>query len=380
MIGIISLLFLSGCNERLRRSDDIVKGIGNTFPNAEFVNTYEKEENSDGEKTVVYQFNNGEFDFAVNDILQKDSLFGILNNSQTTDYASKVYYLKEDIINEEIKKSGIDAEIEPSTTVLSSTISVNIKQFSDIRKGFELLDTFYSIIEEYLPNSESSVSGNISLNFHISNGERLKSTTKTPYLKHSYSTEEQERNIIQLYIQKIREGTISDDTVPNDILKEYKPMYLKHIYVNNELYTGEYEPNIIYNPNDKEYYICVGYGISVDYNGGVNDGINRDIVTKYHKNTGYQINNGLRITEYSIGNDNYKVKRDRKSGELTFYRNNEVLNVPNFEEISGQHSNAVYFRFISLHDFADVCGLVLTSIDEDTNSVHFHVQGNETIL
>ena len=118
-----------------------------------------------------------------------------------------------------------------------------------------------------------------------------------------------------------------------------------------------------FNLEDKRYYAPVGFGIDIEYNGGVEDHLQREIIKAYYPDSGYAISMKEQTTTYQLGNDHYLIERQRDS--LTFYKNGRKLQIENYLELSSTHTGAAYFFWISVDDFASIMGMSVEKVEDD---------------
>ena len=138
---------------------------------------------------------------------------------------------------------------------------------------------------------------------------------------------------------------------------EYIPTYINSLYVNDkEFKSDKYKVEFIYSPYYKEYLTILGYGIEFEYNGGVADYMQREIITDYLSGR-YQIYNETHKTEYEIGNDKYEIYMlpENSDEKKTYYfkRNGEKLNIKLAKSpLYVGSNNATYYYYLKLSDWA----------------------------
>ena len=162
----------------------------------------------------------------------------------------------------------------------------------------------------------------------------------------------------------VEEGLVSDVGLSQELLDAIPQKYIRSLYINGKPYQSEdYEICFLYNILDETYYTRVGFGVKLNYNGGVEDYLQREIIESYYPEAEYTISPRAQTSTYTIGADQYLVKR-RDDG-LTFFKNDTELQIAAYQELSGTHTGATYYFWVSVDDFATLLGMTVDKVEED---------------
>ena len=151
--------------------------------------------------------------------------------------------------------------------------------------------------------------------------------------------------------------------MPQEMLAAIPQKYIRDLYIDGVPYRSErYEVCFLYNIRDGRYYTPVGFGIELDYNGGVEDYLQREIIEYYYPDAGYTISMEDQTSTYKIGSDSYLI--ERKEDGLVFLKNEEEVPLVCEKEVSDTHPGAAYYYWVSVDDFAMLLGMTVERVDE----------------
>ena len=398
---------LTGCNDKLREENEIISIVEDELPNCEFVNVKSSIDDN-GKEQKEYKFKNDDFEFCLIDYLSEDS-FGFDTNAVSTtylqetlkqnkekllklldDYNIKIYdKTQESFDNEKLenfkKNEGILLIFDISEyNAYETNFSFLIGKYKDIETIYDFIKDFYNIIEKYIPDKPFSLE-NFPIDIQISTKKVLnpdKYNKNSVYLLHTnFSVEGLEFDYAEKwskyeYASAVKDGYIFDSAID---VNKVKPFKLDKLYIDGELYESErYETNFYYNIDDEKYYTIVSFGMQFEYNGGVDDYLQREIIQKYHPKSNYTITDSKDTSEYRIGLNKYKVKwsdhgLDSVSGdrdELLFYKNGKKLDIKNIYYLGNHSAGASYNKYISVDDFAKIMEMKVEKINIEERAVY----------
>lgn len=398
---------LTGCNDKLREEDEIISIVEDELPNCKFVNVKSSIDDN-GKEQKEYRFKNNDFEFCLIDYLSEDS-FGFDTNAVSTtylqetlkhnkekllklldDYNIKIYdKTQESFDNEKLetfkKNEGILLIFDISEyNAYETNFSFLIEKYKDIETIYDFIKDFYNIIEKYIPDKPFSLE-NFPIDIQISTKKVLnpdKYNKNSVYLLHTnFSVEGLEFDYAEKwskyeYASAVKDGYIFDSAID---VNKVKPFKLDKLYIDGELYESErYETNFYYNIDDEKYYTIVSFGMQFEYNGGVDDYLQREIIQKYHPKSNYTITDSKDTSEYRIGLNKYKVKwsdhgLDSVSGdrdELLFYKNGKKLDIKNIYYLGNHSAGASYNKYISVDDFAKIMEMKVEKINIEERAVY----------
>ncbi len=379
LLGILSLMLcFTGC-ANLQEEETMISEITSVIDGSKYIKT-EQPLDEDGTADVsqkIYYFEGKDFDFTVTDYIGSSG-GGLPYNDQMTDYYEKLLELKMDDIQTLKNKYDFEAVVEdPWQEGLE--IEIKITSFQQIKEIYAFCEELYSLFEKYVPKRTTDVfpyECSLDIKTTSESGSYLYGT-KIEFIQGRFEINKKDIAFAEAYyVEDVRNGEIIDSTVGSKHFEKFKPLTLDAIYINGEEFKSEKEeePRIVFNIADGEYYITVGYGAEFEYNGGVKDYINREIIEKYYPDSNYNINADKNYSTYKINRDKYKVTRDDKTYDYCFYKNGKELDIKDYEEVTGYHSGATYFRLVKAEDFAELTGLKLVEIDYNSGIVYFETK------
>ena len=376
LLALMTVFCISGCAE-LQEKETMIQNISECVPNVEYIKVEEDDGGEESNGGNIYYFKGKGFDFVVEDFIYSNP-GGLPYNDQETDYYQKLLELKNDEIN--AIKEEYDFEIVIQAEWMSGIeVECSINSFGDIKDSFDFCTGVYNLLKEYLPNKTTELFPyECELTIRIEDTENeyglYLNHMDLNFVQNQYKIKKEYVAFTEeYYVEKVRKGEITDTSVGSKHFEKYKPLTLNSIYINGKEFTSErYEPKIIFNIMDGKYYFAVGYGIELDYNGGVEDFINREIIQAYYPDSKYNISNNY--TTYKINGDKFKIVRNNNTDDYRFYKNGKEMDIKDYEEISGYSSGASYFRLITAENFAELTGLKLVNIDYNSGIVYFETK------
>ncbi len=420
------VLLFSSC-QKIYSEEGFVGKYEDYIPNFSYELTQEKYRlDSDGNLVIrkgkpvmrsrEYLFSNGEFSFAVENVLEMETQLEITRNYIYDDYFWELFRYRgaeleeiiqkyncrhieleyaEDIPIREImeNRDGYDFFwLDEDSIYTGHTVELEfiIDEYTDIAGVFSLLREVYALCDGYIyedGNGESLfdnildfeiwylapdtvfdedighihwVAEEIFIEDLVFDKEKL--FIKDNNDKYSIDFDEYLTLTQHTYLRMVQEGEIHEDVDYSYL----PPDEITSLFINRvEFVTKQDEIEFIYNPLDKNYYIALCYGYTPPDEKTVY--LQEKIIGRYHDNTEYIIHGDPLLqdhyTEYKIGDNIYKIVRDKREGSLTFYRNGEKLDIENYRYIGKLSSGSSYYRYISLDDFADLMEMKVTHID-----------------
>lgn len=378
-LTILLVLFcLTGCAE-LQEEETMIQNISECIPNAEYIKVEKDDGGEESNGGNIYYFKGKDFDFVVEDFIYSNP-GGLPYNDQETDYYQKLLELKNDEINAIKEKYNFEIVIQDEW-MSGLEIECIVNSFGDIKDSFGFCTDVYNLLKEHLPKETTELFPcECELNIRIEDVENeyglYLNNMNLNFVQNQYKIKKEYVAFTEeYYVEKVRKGEITDFSVGSKHLEKYKPLTLNSIYINgNEFISERYEPEIIFNIMDGEYYLTIGYGIELEYNGGVEDFINREIIQEYYPNSKYSINKTSHYTTYKINGDKYKIVRNNNTDDYRFYKNGKEMDIKDYEKVTGYRAGAAYFRLVKAEDFAVLTGLKLVKIDYNSGIVYFETK------
>lgn len=355
-IGLLfALLSLTSCGQ-LKSNHAIAAGIREILPDAEILNV-ETGTRSNGHKFKRFTINNKGIIFTFENYQAANTMFSGTVAFTKDNYAEKLFEYFAQEIEEILQKYHIEMDdISGSSIYLKNHIS----DMADIDASATALEEIYLLLEDYIPETELKWFP-FSIRLWTLYGEReLILIEKQGDWDYSYY-----RQLLYLNFKAaVDMGLVTDVELSEELLASIPQKYIRALYINGEPYQSDrYDIRFLYNLEDERYYALVGFGIDIDYNGGVEDHLQREIIKSYYPDSGYSISMKNQTTSYQIGNDHYLIKR-QKDG-LIFYKNNHELEINSYSELSSTNTGATYFFWISVDDFASIMGMSVDKIEKN---------------
>lgn len=345
--------FLTGCG-RLKSERAIKSGIRSMFPDAAVVDV-EETVDQDGYLCRTYQVENRDIAFKVENYQKRSSLFGIKTAVTSNDYAEKLFLKYESRIREAAESRGMEVRSSAWDYVIRVTNSID--QLSDAGTGVDVLREVYEITEKDLPEHLTEW-----FEFGIVLETDCGYSLDTMIADQRGTDFAYEKDLLYLNLADyIRRGVIDSVSYTETELDRIPVKNIDSLYIDGKQYLSDrYDTRFTYNLADGTYYTVVCFGTSLDYNGGVEDYLQREIIEDFYPDSGYTID-GYTST-YRIGTDRYEVSRKKKG--LSFRKNNRKLDIQVYEKLNRETPDATYYYWISIDDFASLMGMKVEKMDE----------------
>ena len=355
-IGLLfMLLSLTSCGW-LKSNYAIETGIREILPDAVILNV-ETGTRSKGRKFKRFTVDNKGIIFTFENYQAGSTMFSGTFAFTEANYAEKLFESFAQEIEAILKKHHIEMDDRISGSAINLTN--RITDMAGLDASASALEEIYRLVEDYIPK-ETLDWFPFEIKFWTLYGEReLIVIEKQGDWDYSYY-----RQLLYLNFKNaVDMGLVKDVELSEEMLASIPQKYIRALYINGELYQSDrYEIRFLYNLEDKRYYALVGFGIDIEYNGGVEDHLQREIIKSYYPDSSYSISMKEQTTSYQIGNDHYLIERQRDS--LTFYKNGRKLPIKNYAELSSTNTGATYFFWISVDDFASIMGMSVEKVEE----------------
>ena len=352
---LLTLLSLTSCG-RLKSNYAIETGIREILPDAVILNV-ETGTRSKGRKFKRFTVDNKGIIFTFENYQAGSTMFSGTFAFTEANYAEKLFESFAQEIEAILKKHHIEMDDRISGSAIN--LRNRITDMAGLDASASALEEIYRLVEDYIPK-ETLDWFPFEIKFWTLYGEReLIVIEKQGDWDYSYY-----RQLLYLNFKNaVDMGLVKDVELSEEMLASIPQKYIRALYINGELYQSDrYEIRFLYNLEDKRYYALVGFGIDIEYNGGVEDHLQREIIKSYYPDSGYSISMKEQTTSYQIGNDHYLIERQRDS--LTFYKNGRKLKIKNYTELSSTNTGATYFFWISVDDFASIMGMSVEKVEE----------------
>lgn len=353
---LLALISLTGC-ANLQNNREVEAGITKAFPDAVILQT-ESGKDQNGYRCKQYTIDNKGVVFTYKNY-QKDSFFfsGTVTDS-SNDYSEQLLAFFAEEIEEIAKKYSVQVEEIGSSIQMEN----HITDMQQIGTGAQAFQEMYLLLQDYLPQTTLNwLDFQLDFRtFYDQNQKQLLSVEKQGDWDYSYA-----RNLLYLNFKAdVDMGLVSNVKLSKELLDCIPQKYIRALYINEEPYQSEaYEIEFLYNLEDERYYALVGFGIDIDYNGGVKDYLQREIIESYYPDAGYSISRKDQSSAYQIGDDHYLIAR-QKNG-LKFLKNGQDLKIKSYNQLSGTSTGASYYYWISVDDFAALMGMSVDRVQED---------------
>lgn len=357
--AVVSILFLmgilTGCG-RLQSSFAVKANIKQALPHAVILDV-ENGTRSEKYKFKKYTIDNNGVVFTYENYQRDAFFFSMKITSQSNDYCKKLFAYFSNEINEIAKKYHVEIDVISDSFV---RIKNNVSHMEEIDNGINAMEEIYTLIEDYIPQ--------VSLNqlpFQISLFTDYGQTQQIMIEKKGDWDEDNARQLLYMNFKSdVEMGNVHNVSFSEEALKAIPQKYINNLYINKEPYLSEdYEICFLYNVEDQIYYTPVGFGVELDYNGGVEDYLQREIITFYYPHCEYTILPNKKTSCYKIGEEEYVVKRGKEG--LTFLKNGENMEIFHKNEISNTHTGATYYYWVSVYDFAMLMGMQVDKVEEN---------------
>lgn len=360
IVGFPFLFFLlsgmlAGCG-RLQNTFEVKNGIRQALPDAVVLDV-----ESGTRSNVMYRFKRYTIDnkgvvFTYENYQGQNTMFGITSAFSENNYCESLFAFFQEEIDKIMEKYQVEIEVRSSWVWITNDIS----HMQEIDNGINAMQEVYTLIEDYIPETELTwFDFDIYLNTaNFGKAQNILIKKQGDWDAPYY------RQLLYMNLKDAAEQGLADGVeMPRELLDSIPQKYIRNLYINGEPYQSDnYEICFLYNIRDGRYYTPVGFGIELDYNGGVEDYLQREIIEFYYPDADYTISMEDETSSYKIGNDYYFVKRQEDG--LIFLKNGNELPITCEKEISDTHTGATYYYWVSTDDFALLMGMSVDQVDE----------------
>jgi hypothetical protein len=357
----------------------------------------------------VYTFRNNDFEFEFCDYIGRDDL-GFSFQGAWTNYYQKLMAYKKVKIEEIISDCGIELltkeEYSNNETQkermfygvyilpelngerycsnISFDFTFYVENYEQLKLCTQFISDIYNEIKEYMPQENSELNkGSFRIKFKTAqpyhdDANNILSINE-PLTRKNINIEKFELWTKYKYAALVKEGKWNDNKIKTENVKY---AILENLVIDGETITSnKYDTVFYYNIEDDQYYAVVCFGSKFDYNGGVEDYLQREIIQRYYPDCNYKIDNDKKRTTYKIGENKYEVKykmdksieglkEETENKTLVFYKDGKDMQIESFYENTGICAGATYYRFISIEDYAKIMKMEVSAIDQDTKTVY----------
>lgn len=338
----------------------MLRALGDMFPNA-VITRIEAGEESDGYQYRTYFVENNGVRFTYENYQGKDTLFGGTRTFSQNDYCQALYEAFSQPLEDIAAEYGVEYDLWSTELRLINRVS----RMENLERGLLALEEVYALLEAYIPRTEVSW-----FQFQLALVTQYGPTQTTRISSQPDWDPDVQRQLLYLNFKAdVEEGLVDAGLAEEiwnnpELLRDIPQKYIRTLYIDGERYTSErYETLFLYNLADGAYYTTVCFGTELDYNGGVEDYLQREIIEARYPDADYTISNQDGTSTYWIGADQYTVT-DGSDG-LRFQKNGMELPIDSYSEISGTRTRATYYYWLHVDDFAAIMGMVVDKVTED---------------
>lgn len=362
LLGIFVIPLFTACGPQTVYSRDKVLKYTDEFfeGKAELVREELLNETS-GATRYVFKAPYG-FEFTVLSTLYTGQPVAINSREIITDYSECMLKAYEERLSAAAAVRNVECSIN------TSTLKVSVNDFDALDDGIAFLTEVYEVLGEMLIDTAPD---NNPMSFDPVRIRLMKDDVvilRDDLSRMFTGFDEEDEKYLNLcakisFVHEAQNGNIQDFPVTEDIYSQIPREVIRELNINGKRFESEkYIPEFIYDARKNEYEVRVGYGIDIEYNGGVKDEMQREIVEKYLGGR-YIIENDNHKTSYTIGSDSFRIKcpRNENGVEHTrckFEKNGELLDIKAcYEPQFWGHRKATYFFFLTLDDYAELLNM-----------------------
>ncbi len=346
---------LTGCG-RLKNTFEVTTGIAQALPDAVVLDVESGTRSNAMYKFKRYTIDNKGIVFTYEDYQGQDTMFGITTAFSENNYCEALFAFFQEDIDKIAEKYQVEVEVNSSYVWITNDIS----HMKEIDNGINAVQEIYTLIEDYIPEMELSW---FDFSIYLDTANFGKAQNILIKKQGDWDAAYFQQLLYMNLKEAAEQGLASGVEMPQELLNAIPQKYIRNLYINGEPYQSDkYEICFLYNIRDGMYYTPVGFGIELDYNGGVEDYLQREIIEFYYPDADYTISMEEETSSYKIGNDQYLIKRQEDG--LVFLKNGSELPIAHEEEISDTHPGAVYYYWVSADDFASLLGMSVDQVDE----------------
>lgn len=332
-------------------------GIHQMFPDAVLLDVQTGKRSEDSKcKTFTLENKGVQFTYEIHQA--RDFFFNTKITHSKNNYCNALfaYFSKE--IDEISRTYQVKVEVVSNSYVqIRKDVTDDVAELDD---GIDAMQAIYTLLQDYLPKTELSWFP-FQFSLFLQYGEKQQFFIQ----KQGDWDEAASRQLLYLNFKaNVEAGLVSQVRYSQEWLDSIPQKYIRSLYINGALYQSQdYEICFLYNVDDGRYYTRVGFGVKIDYNGGVEDYLQREIIEAYYPDCGYSISQQEKTSSYTIGADHYLIRR--KGDSWMFLKNGEDLHIPYQAIISGTHTGAAYYVWVPADNFAALLGMSLEKVEKD---------------
>ncbi|MCI8527143.1 MAG: hypothetical protein HFF17_14825 [Oscillospiraceae bacterium] len=358
--GCLILFFLlsnilTACG-RLPSTYEVKSEIRQALPEAVVLDVESGRRSGTDYKYKKYTIDNKGIVFTYENYQGQNSMFGLKTAFAENNYCEKLFEHFQEDIDKIVEKYHVELKVRDSYVWITNSIS----HMNDIDHGIDAMEEIWGLIEDYIPETTAYW---FEFSIYLDTANFGKSQNILIEKKDDWDASYYRQLLYMNLKDAAEQGMATKVEMPQELLDAIPQKYIRNLYINGEPYHSDrYEIRFLYNIKDGRYYTPVGFGIELDYNGGVEDYLQREIIEFYYPEAEYTISTKEQISTYNIGNDHYRIKR-KKDG-LVFLKNGKELPIVHETEISDTHPGADYYYWVSVDDFALLLGMSVDKVDD----------------
>lgn len=342
----LTVLFLTaGCGTLMEES--VVRGgVGELLPGVTS-NGMQETTDEEGHGRRLYSFTYEGVTFTLDNYQYRESLFGTTAAATSNTYAKALYEAYAEELQAIAERNRVEIACDSDTAIM---IRNEPSRFSELSRGVEALEEVCGLLDAYLPEETLDW-----FRFSVSLRTSCGKTFTTDVTRRGEADFAYESDLLRLnFADLIRRGEVTELSCTQEELDAVPVKTIETLCINGKQFVSDrYETRFVYNLRAQRYDTVVCFGTKLDYNGGVEDYLQREILETYYPDCAYTIEE--HATTYRIGEDLYRVERGEDG--LSFFCSGEELPIEANSEIDRQHAGASYYYWISLDDFALLMGM-----------------------
>ena len=359
VLALAILLSLAGC-AKLDTINEIRSKLKRELGESTVIVSYVNGITDSGYSKNTYDIKYLDLEFNLVNFMYKDILFGFDAAGYSSNYTTQLYELfSEDIRNVSTKYNVNIAEpkYENDKCIV---IRNNACDFGQLSSGVYALKELKTLVNDYLPKQRAGVT-----EFEL---QLLSFTDYDVWPVYVEDRSDLDYDYIDKLLKlEVAQSIRDSDTVTFECTKEelnnIPIKRLDNLYIDGELIESDRYPiEFYYDIKRSKYYTIMCFGTKLDYNNGVEDYLQREIIEKMYPYSNYKINERKNETTYTIFNNIYKVIR--RENVLKAYKNSSELEIETINELNGSIPNASYFTWVSIDSFAELMSMKVEKVTD----------------
>ncbi len=366
---LCTLALLGGCGAKTAYSREEVLKLTDEFfeDKAELVS--EKIVNAaEGTADYIFRSQYG-FEFTVYSVIDVGQPVAIRSKGLRTDYNKCLM---------QAYSSGISAaadkwDVSYSINSVLGSLEMSVRGIDDLGNSISFLGEVYELLGEML--IDEAPNGNpmhfVPIQFYIRKGDInvLSGKLKENFSSYAEAGEDYFKRCAEIaYMHEVRSGKLQDSEITEEHFAEIPQKIIRELYINGEKFESKrYSPKFFYDVEIDDYVVYAGYGIATEYDGGVIDAMQQEIIENY-LGEGYKTSSITQTATYSIGADSFEITCPRKwyfadlerkecveLDRCEFRKNGELLSIKPRKEprFWGEEAGKCFF-YLALSDYAEL--------------------------